>query len=104
MVDMFSERVPKTEPADEQTVVKKERSPFMTRLMDFGKWFLEPPPDPPAAGSADWYWYGGLCADPHTFTEQLCKLQKSLAPADTPTAKQEAAEGVPVEVRSDPQA
>jgi hypothetical protein len=42
-----------------------------------------------------------LCADPHTFTEQLCKLQKSLAPADTASAKQEAGEGVPVEVRTD---
>jgi hypothetical protein len=98
---MFSDREVKTNPSPEQSAEKKERSPFMARLLDFGKWFLEPPPEPPAVGSADWYWFGGLCADPHTFTEQLCKLQKSLSPADNPVAPTEAAEGVPVNGRSE---
>jgi hypothetical protein len=88
---MFSDREVKTTPV-------REPSRFMARLKAFGKWFLAPPPPPPAVGSADWYWYGGLCADPHSFTEQLVNLQKSLRPADSPVAKEESVESIPVEV------
>jgi hypothetical protein len=86
---MFSEKQIATSAVQEKKPEKKERSPFAW-LRDFGKWFLAAPPDLPAVGSADWYWFGGLCADPYNFTEQLTKLQKSLRPSDAQVVKQEA--------------
>jgi hypothetical protein len=83
---MFADRQVKTSP----TLLKSPllKSPLLkSKLGEIWKWLAAPPVEPPSADSADWY--AGLCVDPHSFNDQLCKLQTALTcpPAAQPVAQ-----------------
>jgi hypothetical protein len=74
---------------------------FFERLDRFRGWLAAPPPERPRQDSADWY--AGLCMDPHSFSDQLSRLQNSLhqaantvreGPVREEMVKQEAVESV----------
>lgn len=58
----------------------------MERVIEIGRWLITLPPGLPSTDSEDWY--AGLCVDPHSFSDQLCKLQNSLRPAGHPVTQQ----------------
>lgn len=70
--DMFADRPRKTPP-------ERQRSIVMKRLRELVKWLAEPVPVAPKEHADDWY--AGSCVEPARFTEQLVRLQNSLAKA-----------------------
>ena len=70
--------------ADNQ--VKTAPTLLKTKLNEIWKWLATPAIEPQSADSTDWY--AGLCVDPHSFTDQLCKLQGALHPKAVPAAQE----------------
>jgi hypothetical protein len=64
-----------TIPADEKGMSTAKG--FIGRLVDLGGRLFAPPQEPLPESSTGWY-AAGLCVDPHTFSDQLIKLQNSL--------------------------
>jgi hypothetical protein len=63
---------------------ERPRSQLVEQLLRFGRWLAVPPSERLSEDSADWY--AGLCADPHSFSEELSRLQSSLRRAGNPKA------------------
>jgi len=82
---MFADKQIETRPAGKPGL-------FMERLMEIGRWLTPPPSEPLSEASADWY--AGLCVDPHSFSDQLCRLQHALRQTGLPAARPEAVASV----------
>jgi hypothetical protein len=98
---MFADRQVKTS----ATLSKSKR--LKSKLGEIRKWLATASAEPPSADSADWY--AGLCVDPHSFNDQLRKLQTALT---SPPVAQSIAqdiqpkpvETVAIEFRAEPNA
>jgi hypothetical protein len=49
---------------------------FQQKLAGYWRWMFTAPLEAPSEDSQEWY--AGLCVDPHSFTDQLARLQGTL--------------------------